>query len=222
MQDQNAVEIEKTGEGYRFEKAMAARDRSFKVMAAIAARIRPGMLEEEGYEIAKAELETAGAVKNWHRPYVRFGRNTLKMYGEPSEPGVRLGSEDVFFLDIGPVFDRHEGDCGDTFVVGSDAEMRRCAEDARVLFARVRDEWKQGRRTGAELYAFADAEARRMGWRLNLDVNGHRLSDFPHQLYFKGAMTDLGFVPQANVWVLEIQIRHPTREFGAFYEDLLF
>ena len=27
--------------------------------------------------------------------------------------------------------------------------------------------------------------------KLNLDVNGHRLADFPHALYFKGAMTDV-------------------------------
>lgn len=27
--------------------------------------------------------------------------------------------------------------------------------------------------------------------------------------------------PTANRWILEIQIRHPSRNFGAFYEDLL-
>jgi hypothetical protein len=27
--------------------------------------------------------------------------------------------------------------------------------------------------------------------------------------------------PNPNLWVLEIAIRHPVREFGAFYEDLL-
>jgi hypothetical protein len=27
--------------------------------------------------------------------------------------------------------------------------------------------------------------------------------------------------PRGSLWVLEIQIRHPNREFGAFFEDLL-
>jgi len=28
-------------------------------------------------------------------------------------------------------------------------------------------------------------------------------------------------VPASGLWVLEIQLRHPTRPFGAFFEDLL-
>ena len=31
----------------------------------------------------------------------------------------------------------------------------------------------------------------------------------------------MGFRPSSGLWVLEIQIRHPSREFGAFFEDLL-
>jgi hypothetical protein len=218
----DAAQIEKTAADFSLEKVMAARARAFAAMAAIAEKIRPGMLEEEAYELAKEILAACGAEKNWHRPYVRFGRNTLKKYGEPSEPGVRLAPEDVYYLDFGPVFDGYEGDVGDTYVVGTDADMLRCARDARTIFTIVREEWRKSKLSGADLYKFAEAQAARLGWVLHLGVDGHRLSEFPHALYFKGSMIDLDFVPQAHVWVLEIQIRHPGREFGAFYEDLLF
>jgi hypothetical protein len=34
-------------------------------------------------------------------------------------------------------------------------------------------------------------------------------------------MGDMGFKPSAYIWVLEIQIRHPSKAWGAFYEDIL-
>ena len=60
-----------------------------------------------------------------------------------------------------------------------------------------------------------------MGWELNFDLPGHRVSDFPHAIYKAGALGDLDTQPRTGLWILEIQIAHPTRPFGAFYEDLL-
>src|SRR5262249_50678598 len=133
-----ATEIEKTAADFSVDKLMDARKHTLAAMGELAAKIKPGMLEEDAYELAKAHLAERGAEKNWHRPYVRFGRNTLKKYGEPSEPGVRLGEDDIFFLDIGPVFGGYEGDTGDTYVTGKDPEMARCVTDARKIFGIVR------------------------------------------------------------------------------------
>ena len=60
-----------------------------------------------------------------------------------------------------------------------------------------------------------------MGWRLNLEIRGHRLSDFPHAIYRAGDLGDFALCPAAGLWMLEIQIAHQTRPFGAFFEDLL-
>ena len=49
----------------------------------------------------------------------------------------------------------------------------------------------------------------------------NRAGDFPHQVFFRGGIAELDFKPGAGVWILEIQIRHPTPPFGAFYEDSL-
>jgi hypothetical protein len=52
-------------------------------------------------------------------------------------------------------------------------------------------------------------------------VRGHRVADYPHPSRQAGKLADLDGVPTPSLWILEIQIRHPTRDFGAFYEDLL-
>jgi hypothetical protein len=60
-----------------------------------------------------------------------------------------------------------------------------------------------------------------MGWRLNLDIKGHRVSDFPHAIHRGGDLGDFENYPNAGLWILEIQIAHPSKPYGAFYEDLL-
>jgi hypothetical protein len=56
---------------------------------------------------------------------------------------------------------------------------------------------------------------------LNLDLSGHRLSDFPHSIHYDGSMAELDLPLHPDRWVLEIAIAHPDGTFGAFYEDLL-
>ena len=81
--------------------------------------------------------------------------------------------------------------------------------------------WRDERLSGPALYDFARGRAEAMGWRLNWEVKGHRVSDFPHAIYKAGALGDFEGVPATGLWILEIQIAHPIRPIGAFYEDLL-
>ena len=60
-----------------------------------------------------------------------------------------------------------------------------------------------------------------MGWVLQRKVDGHRLSDFPHALYFKGGLDELDFSPSPYAWILEVQLHDPQTNRSAFYEDLL-
>ncbi|WP_264164823.1 hypothetical protein [Burkholderia cepacia] len=39
-------------------------------------------------------------------------------------------------------------------------------------------------------------------------------------IYKAGNLGDFDAAPAAGPWTLEIRIAHPTRAFGAFYEDL--
>jgi CDP-4-dehydro-6-deoxyglucose reductase len=71
------------------------------------------------------------------------------------------------------------------------------------------------------LYDFAEAAAARGGWLLERNLAGHRVSDFPHALFGPAKLAEMDIVPADAVWVLEIQLRHPTEAVGAFYEDIL-
>lgn len=208
------------GPGFDAVRLLEAREQSRAAVAAIAARIRPGMTEPEAEAIAADVFEDLGFERVWHPTHIRFGINTLKLYKERSEPGVVLGGQDLFFIDIGPVWAGHEGDYGDTFVLGDDPEMHAIARAARELFDAIAARWREGL-SGRALYAEAEAGARAMGYELNLGAPGHRLGDFPHAVHRAGHLAAADFPPSPGLWVLEIQLRHPTRPIGAFFEDLL-
>ncbi len=214
-------QVEKTGPGFNREVLMAARATTWRAVERIAQAIHVGMLEEDAYEAARTILNGMGSAKNWHRPWIRFGVNTLKPYGVLSTRGAHLKEEDIFFIDIGPVWGGYEGDAGSTFVTGFDKEMKRCQADVKTIFNAVKERWCREHETGKGLYDFAVRKTEELGWRLNLRANGHRLSDFPHAIYFKGGLAEVGFAPSPDAWMLEIQICHPDNPFGAFYEDLL-
>ncbi|GGP25295.1 M24 family metallopeptidase [Silvimonas amylolytica] len=213
--------LEQVGAAFDKDKMLVVRQKTRDLVHQIAARCRPGMVEEDAVAMAKALLAEHHMLRGWHDVYVRFGTNTTKTFGAESDPGVVLGENDIMFVDIGPVFEKWEGDGGDTFVFGDDPDMKRCAEDARKLFHIVRKKWEADRCTGEALYQFAVAGARKMGWELNMDLSGHRLSDFPHTLIYEGPLADTQFCPSPLLWVLEIHIRHPEKPYGAFFEDML-
>jgi methionyl aminopeptidase len=213
--------LEATGEDFSQPKLLSVRVRTRQALWKIADHISPGMTEEEGRSEAVRILRDARLRKGWHKVLVRFGTNTTKNFDDPSDPGVVLGPDDIFFIDIGPIFDGCEGDAGETVAVGGDPDMIRAARDVKVLWQQVRGRWRADGLTGKSLYAFATQAAHDMGWELNLELTGHRLSEFPHDAHYDGTLSDVGFRPSEARWVLEMQIRHPEREFGAFFEDLL-
>lgn len=213
--------IEAVGGQYDAAQMLEVRKKTWAAIREIAAGITPGMLEEDAIEWAKDVLAGHGMLRGWHGVYVRFGGNTAKSWSEQSAPGVALGENDIFFIDIGPTWQGLEGDGADTFVVGTHAEMSRCAADARAIFGEVRQRWLASGDTGQQLYDYARAVTERRGWLLNLELSGHRLADFPHAAAFDGTMAEVGFRPSSRLWVLEIHIRHPQHAYGAYFEDLL-
>lgn len=162
-----------------------------------------------------------GMARGWHGINIRFGVNTLNTFDVPTKPGIVLGEDDIYFIDIGPIWRDCEGDGGDSFTTGCDPEMKRIADDARAIFDAVQAQWQGNGLTGEALYRCAVAESETRGWQLNLEMSGHRLSEFPHAAHYKNALADAPFTSSPGLWMLEIQIRHPMRPFGAFFEDLL-
>jgi len=215
------TQFEHVGTAYDAEKMLAVRKLTRDAIHRIAACVKPGMVEEDAVEFAKDVLAESGMVRGWHDVYVRFGSNTTKTFGEASDPGIVLGKDDIFLIDIGPVWKEWEGDGGDTFVSGNNSEKKRCADDARAIFHEVRQHWLLQGATGKALYEFAIVRAEQRGWKLNMDLSGHRLGEFPHAAVYEGPLADLNFIPSRLLWVLEIHIRHPNQPYGAFFEDML-
>jgi Xaa-Pro aminopeptidase len=209
--------------GQRFDPALMqrARERTWAALHGIRERMHPGISEDEAKIEAAEVFRELGFERLWHPVLIRIGANTTKTYRQRSDPSVRLGENDSYFIDLGLVFDGHEGDVGDTFVVGHAPQRQACADAARTLFHEVAAAWRTQALSGQALYAFAGERAQAMGWRLNHEIKGHRVSDFPHSIHKGGDLGDLEVSPSDGLWILEIQIAHPTEPFGAFYEDRL-
>jgi Xaa-Pro aminopeptidase len=213
--------IEATGARFSIENQMEMRARTRRAVHMIADQVKPGMAEDKAKAIARSTLSSLGMRRGWHHIIVRCGSNTTKDFMARSDPGVVLGENDIFFVDIGPVYQGCEGDAGDTFVLGADPDHHRAKSDVRTIWEDVRQVWFEQHITGQDLYRYAENSAADLGWKLNLDLSGHRLSDYPHSAHYDGPLADVAFRPNPNLWVLEIAIIHPKRRFGAFYEDLL-
>jgi Xaa-Pro aminopeptidase len=212
---------ERVGEGHDHATLLEARRRTIAAVRDIAACVAPGMTEEEGTELACRALRAHGFERDWAAPYLRFGTNTLRKFGEPSEPGVVLGRDDLWFIDVGPLWRNHECDYADSFATGVDPDRQRIVRDLHAVFERTQAHWRASQATGAELYRFAAAEAAVRGWQLDLEMAGHRLGEFPHAAFHDGLLSRAGFRPSAGLWMLEIQLRHPDKPYSAFFEDLL-
>ena len=216
-----ATAREAVGKRYDIHLMQHARDKSWAALHGIRARMRPGISEDEARVEAANVFRELGMERLWHPVLIRIGTNTIKTYRQKSDPAVRLGENDSYFIDLGLVFNGHEGDVGDTFVVGDAPLQQACADAAHALFREVADAWRNQGLSGQALYAFADERAEAMGYRLNHAVKGHRVSDFPHAIHKGGDLGAMEATPASGLWILEIQIAHPTEPFGAFYEDLL-
>jgi methionyl aminopeptidase len=217
----SSFDFEKVRSDFNLEQLLLVQRETFSALHTLASQIHVGMLEEDAYQLAKKVLKELGFEKNWHRPYVRFGQNTALMYGRTSVPGVRLKENDLFFLDIGTVKGGYEGDAGETFLIGEHSEYQKCISDSKLLFHEVENYWRMNKLTGIQLYEYAFELAKKMGWLLNPEWRGRRISDFPHQIYFKGHLSEVEQVPSSGLWVLEIHLCDPQMRFGAFYEDIL-
>ena len=212
---------EAVGRAYVIEAIRAAQAKSWEALDAMAAIIRPGMTEAQAIAQGEAILAGMGMELAWHPLLIRFGANTLKIFSDRTPGDAVLGEDDIYFIDMGPVFGGHEGDVGATFATGPNPAKQACARDVKTLFERVKAIWDGGTVTGYDLYDAAQAEAAALGWVLNLDIAGHRVGDYPHSVHQGGKLGTLAQVPSPGLWILEMQIRHPTEPFGAFYEDLL-
>ncbi|MGY4638908.1 M24 family metallopeptidase [Pseudomonas sp. TE24901] len=212
--------LEKVGPRYSLDGMLAAREQTVRALAAIAEQLKVGMTTAQALDMAGQTLQAMGASHTWHPTYIRFGDDTVRTPRQGIDPQRKLRATDIAVVDLGPVWDGYEGDYGDTFVFGGHPLHEACVKALHQVFDETRDAWHQGL-TGRQLYDFAEDSARAKGWRLERNLAGHRIADFPHALFSQDKLADVEIVPSDMVWVLEIQLCHPTLPIGAFFEDIL-
>ncbi|MHA6574390.1 M24 family metallopeptidase [Pseudomonas yamanorum] len=212
--------LEKVGPRYSLDGMLAAREQTVRALAAIAAQLKVGMTTAQALDMASQILQAMGASHTWHPTYIRFGDDTIRTPRQGIDPQRKLRATDIAVVDLGPVWDGYEGDYGDTFVFGEHPLHGACVKALHEVFDETRDAWHQGL-TGRELYDFAEQSAHSKGWRLERNLAGHRIADFPHALFGQDKLAEVEIVPSEMVWVLEIQLCHPTQPIGAFFEDIL-
>ena len=214
------MSIQDFGEKFDLKQFYHARDVARDMTHELAAQIKPGMIESDAHDLYKDLYTKYGIEKNWHPPKLRFGPNTLKTFKEPSDP-YTLSDEDIFYIDIGPVVNQHEADYGETFTIGANFEHKHIADCSKKIFDEVSEYWKKNRTRGPELYEWAKSLAKFYGYKLNMGSDGHRIGDFPHHVFFKGAIIECNEELLPDAWILEIQLDHPKLAFGSFFEDIL-
>ncbi len=215
------MSLENVGPNFNLELYLKAREKTITAVQKTAVRIVPGMTEHDGHSILQEELALMGVEKFWHPTKFRMNKNTTKSFRDLSDEGIVLQKNDVFFIDIGPVFYNHEGDYGETFFVGDDEIHEHLKNASKCVFQKTQQAWREKQLSGNELYNFASREAKKLGFTLNTRMYGHRLGDFPHALHFKGKLGEIETCPLPHLWVLEIHLLDEKNGLGAFFEDLL-
>ena len=209
------------GEQFNLDTFLSARKQTHDALRLCASKIEVGMNEEEGQKVIESTLQSLGITERWHPPKLRIGKDTVKSFSEKPDQSLRLQEEDIFFLDLGLIYQKHEGDFGETFTIGDNSKLKTLANASKDIFHSVQHMWRQTALSGTSLYEMAHAEARKFGLELIPTMDGHRLGDFPHGKQHKGSLLDCHETPKQHLWVMEILVRDPSLGLGSFYEDIL-
>ena len=196
--------------------------------------IVPGKSEQElTGEIVKLAKYVFGIDQYWHKKIVRTGPNTLHSYsGNP--PDLVIQTDDILFLDFGPIFEGWEADLGRTYVIGNDPLKLKLKRDVEAAWHEAKAWYaKQGSLTGAAYFKYITELAKRYGWEFGGEIAGHIVGRFPHEQLEPG---DLGLdihpdnhadILQADAhgnsrhWILEIQFVDRANNIGGYFEQLL-
>jgi Xaa-Pro dipeptidase len=226
------TELEET----RATELLEAQSKAERLFYEIDARglIRPAITEStlnaDIYALAK---EMYSITTYWHKRIVRAGKNTLLPYAE-NPPDLTIETDDILFLDLGPVFEHWEADFGRTFVLGSDPLKHKMKQDVEQAFAQGKQYFNETPAiTSSELFHYATSLAQKFGWEFGGPIAGHLIGQFPHERIADDKVA-LYVHPDSHLpmrssdengekrhWILEIHFVDREREIGGFYEELL-
>ena len=223
-------------EDLRVARLLDAQAKAAELFAAIgpADIIAPGVREVEASDaIRDLAADMFGVSRHWHKRIVRAGPNTLQPYRHNPQDRV-IATDDIVFLDFGPIFERWEADFGRTYVLGDDPVKLRLRDDLPVMFAAGRRFFTEHQDvTGEQLYGYMTGLAEAAGWTFGGTIAGHLVGQFPHAK-IAGKGIESYIAPgngrpmrrrdrngQVCHWILEVHLVDTERQIGGFFEELL-
>lgn len=197
--------------------------------------IAAGKSEEQlNSEICYLAQMKFGIAQHWHKKIVRTGKNTLATY--PDNPAGRtIDSNDILFIDLGPIVDGYEADIGRTYVLGNSPRKRKLKEDVERAWYEIQDWYqRQDSLRASDLFLYAAEKAHELGWEFGGTIAGHIVGKYPHEQPPDPNSLELDihpqnhndmFLPDANGnkrhWILELQFIDKEEEIGGYFEQLL-
>jgi Xaa-Pro aminopeptidase len=216
----NLSKHQQTGESFSRALYFEARRLCKLATGDLVAKIEAGMSAKDiNHQLLQIFL-SYGFQKFWHAPKVRLGPDTVKNFELPNDETLVCVQGDLLSLDVGPIYQGHEADYGDTFVVGG-TKTNLLIDACHAVFKETENHWHANHVSGVELFQFAELCAKRHGFALNADMSGHRLGDYPHKLYSQTPLFEFSDLPVQDLWVLEIHLIDSVNSRGAFFEDIL-
>lgn len=219
------------------EKLINAQNISIQFFKAIEENnlITSGKSEEQlNLEVCDLALKRFGIEKHWHKKLVRSGKNTLAIY--PDNPPNRIiDTDDILFIDLGPIVEGYEADIGRTYVVGSNPQKLKLKKDVEEAWYEIQ-EWYQQQTIvkASELFRYAAEKAKELGWEFGGEIAGHIVGRYPHEQPADPKSLELDvhpdnhndmFLPDAygnpRHWILELQFIDKENEMGGYFEQLL-
>lgn len=220
----------------RAERLLQSQDLAVALLDEIQERgiVRAGVSESTvSTEIHLLAEQSFGVEKHWHKRVVRAGANTLEPYAE-NPPDRIIGTDDIVFIDLGPVFVDWEADVGRTYVLGEDPAKHDLLAHLEPVFHAGRAFYRESTDvTGAELYAYLQQCALDVGYEFGGPIGGHLVGEFPHVNLVgndllcyvhpenQTPMRSHAAAARGFFWILEIHLVDRARNIGGFYEQLL-
>ena len=218
------------------QSLIVAQHKAEALFAEIVSRgmIRPGVLESElSAEIHSLAGTRFGVRRHWHKRIVRAGSNTLLGYHDEAADR-HIATDDIVYLDLGPVFDEWEADFGRSYALGGDPDKHRLVRDIGAAFANGKRHYQSTLNlTAGEMYDYVVSLAGEAGWEFGAATAGHLIGEFPHERAPGNAQrfqirhgNPISLrEPDANGrsrhWILEVHFVDRAREIGGFFEELL-